>query len=185
MESRGKEAKGHGTGVVIETSALISFLLSKQPERNAVGFLLRLVKDGTLINYTSMEALEEIRTKLAHPKIQSLYGKVVSDQRRKKTPPVLQNPAVLLRFVEEFSVLVNPSRRIKLCRDESDNKWLEIALESGAMAVITYDRDLLDLRDKEKKLRIGEGEIYILTGLEFLELFVRNSKDIGLGKLDK
>jgi len=84
MESRGKEAKGHGTGVVIETSALISFLLSKQPERNAVGFLLRLVKDGTLINYTSMEALEEIRTKLAHPKIQSLYGKVVSDQRRKK-----------------------------------------------------------------------------------------------------
>jgi len=87
--------------------------------------------------------------------------------------------------VEEFSVLVNPSRRIKLCRDESNNKWLEIALESGVMAVVTYDRDLLDLRDKEKKLRIGEGEIYILTGLEFLELFVRNSKDICLGKLDK
>jgi putative PIN family toxin of toxin-antitoxin system len=40
---------------------------------------------------------------------------------------------------------ISPRRRLSLCRDESDNRLLECAVEGRADVVVTGDRDLLDL----------------------------------------
>lgn len=40
---------------------------------------------------------------------------------------------------------ISPRRRLSLCRDESDNRVLECAVEGRADVVVTGDRDLLDL----------------------------------------
>lgn len=164
MAENREAAEGDGVRVVIETSAWISFLLSKNPEKNAVAFILNLMLNRAVVNYISKEALEEVEQKFAHPKIMGLRSGFAP-----RNP--LQDPAILLKLIKEISVFVEPKTRLSLCQDESDNKWLELALESGADAIITYDRDLLDMRNDEKILQIGDFQVYILRGLEFIELY--------------
>jgi putative PIN family toxin of toxin-antitoxin system len=65
---------------------------------------------------------------------------------------------------------ISPRRRLSLCRDESDNRVLECAAEGRADAVVTGDRDLLDLPAIE--------ELAILTPAAFLS---RWSADEPLG----
>ncbi len=175
MAGNREKAKGHGLGVVIETSALISFLLSKNPKRNAVAFILELIRRGILINYASSETVAEIRYKLAHPKITALYSKV---PKSSKVP--LQNPTRVLRFIEEHSQFVTPKKQVKLCRDESDDKWIEVAVEGDAFAIVTYDRDLLDMRNESMKIEVENTKIYVVTGLELIEL-LRKKKLVGEG----
>ena len=164
MAENRETAKGDGVRVVIETSAWISFLLSKNPEKNAVAFILNLMLDRAVVNHISKEALEGVEQKFARPKIMGLRSRFSP-----RNP--LQDPAVLLKLIKEISAFVEPKTRLSLCRDESDNKWLELALESGVDAIITYDQDLLDMRNAKKKLQIGDFQVYILRGLEFVELY--------------
>ncbi|MDI3475857.1 MAG: hypothetical protein PWQ79_8 [Thermococcaceae archaeon] len=164
MAENRETAKGDGVRVVIETSAWISFLLSKNPEKNAVAFILNLMLNRAVVNYISKEALEEVKQKFAHPKIMGLRSGFAPRNQ-------LQDPAVLLKLIKEISVFVEPKTRLSLCRDESDNMWLELALENGADAIITYDKDLLDMRNAKKRLQIGDFQVYILKGLEFIELY--------------
>jgi putative PIN family toxin of toxin-antitoxin system len=52
---------------------------------------------------------------------------------------------------------------IHACRDPKDNKFLELAVESGAACIITGDKDLLVLNPYE--------HIQILTAADFLKTF--------------
>lgn len=140
------------------------FSPQQESRENAVAFILNLMLNRAVVNYISKEALEEVEQKFAHPKIMGLRSGFAP-----RNP--LQDPAILLKLIKEISVFVEPKTRLSLCQDESDNKWLELALESGADAIITYDRDLLDMRNDEKILQIGDFQVYILRGLEFIELY--------------
>jgi predicted nucleic acid-binding protein len=42
-------------------------------------------------------------------------------------------------------VLFTPAERVTDCRDPKDNKYLELALASGAEAIVSSDTDLLAL----------------------------------------
>ena len=42
-------------------------------------------------------------------------------------------------------ILINPTETITDCRDAGDNKFLELAVAATASAIITGDKDLLDL----------------------------------------
>ena len=64
---------------------------------------------------------------------------------------------------EKKSQRIHVVIKIDLCRDPKDNKFLELAIESSAMCIVTWDNDLLVLNPFEG--------IPILTPAEFLKMF--------------
>ena len=53
--------------------------------------------------------------------------------------------ALMLDLLVSRSLHLSPSAAVADCRDAKDNKYLELALEAGAWAIVSGDRDLLDL----------------------------------------
>ncbi|MGD0293447.1 MAG: putative toxin-antitoxin system toxin component, PIN family [Terracidiphilus sp.] len=51
----------------------------------------------------------------------------------------------IIALIRSSSESVHTGTKLKLCRDESDNRVLECALEGGASYIVTGDRDLLSL----------------------------------------
>ena len=64
---------------------------------------------------------------------------------------------------EQKSQLIQVSTKISACRDPKDDKFLELAIESGASCIVTGDNDLLVLNPFET--------IPILTAKDFLDKF--------------
>jgi len=75
---------------------------------------------------------------------------------------------VLANFLYGTEV-IEPKEHFSLCRDEDDNKWLDIAYEARAQIILTRDRDLLDLRDDEKILQLKDHQVKIFKPIEFLK----------------
>jgi len=99
--------------------------------------------------------LEEIERVMVYPKLQ----KVFSASRRKR----------LLSFIKKVTLLVKPSSKLNLVtEEESDNRFLEAALESGAKVIMAGDRHLIEL-SREKLLKVFPEGIEILTPREFLD----------------
>jgi len=71
----------------------------------------------------------------------------------------------LATFVTK-TIVVQPRKKISICRDPSDNMLLECCLESEADILITGDKDLLDLKALPFALTI-------LTPRKFLERGLR------------
>jgi uncharacterized protein len=61
------------------------------------------------------------------------------------------------------AILVNPQRKLSVCRDAEDNMLLECCLEAKARFLVSGDKDLLALRDLPFGLRV-------LTPRQFLEI---------------
>ena len=71
-------------------------------------------------------------------------------------------------FLQKFiraSLLVNITETIAVCRDEKDNKFLELAVSGNANLIITGDLDLLELNPFQS--------IEILTPDRFVDKFAR------------
>jgi uncharacterized protein len=64
---------------------------------------------------------------------------------------------------EKKSQLIQVIVKVDICRDPKDNKFLELAIDSGAACIITWDKDLLVLNPFEG--------IPILTPADFLRVF--------------
>lgn len=54
-----------------------------------------------------------------------------------------------LNDITRVSRVVRPIQKIKVVRDPDDDKILECALEAGAHIIVTFDKDLLDMKDYE------------------------------------
>jgi putative PIN family toxin of toxin-antitoxin system len=50
-------------------------------------------------------------------------------------------------FLSDLAVVVRPRRRLRVLKDEPDNRILECAIAGRAHAIVTGDRVLLDLRE--------------------------------------
>ena len=50
-------------------------------------------------------------------------------------------------FLSELSLAVKPRRRLRVVKDEPDNRVLECALAAHANVIVTGDKDLLELRE--------------------------------------
>lgn len=71
-----------------------------------------------------------------------------------------------LAFFEELQeefLLVDIDERIEACRDPKDDKFLEVAVNGQAFAIVTGDKDLLVLNPFR--------DIAIITAREFLDSF--------------
>lgn len=112
---------------VIDTNVLISALLFKQ----SVPFqAIELAEKQGIILY-SEATLNELERVLNRQK----FNKYLSLEERQ---------VFLLKFISA-SELVSITEKITVCRDEKDNKFLELAVSGNANVIITGDLDLLVL----------------------------------------
>lgn len=112
---------------VVDTNVLISALLFK----NSVPFrAIELAEKQGIILY-SEATLNELEQVLNRKK----FNKYISLEERQ---------VFLLKFVSA-SELVSIKETIAVCRDEKDNKFLELAVSGNANIIVTGDLDLLVL----------------------------------------
>jgi putative PIN family toxin of toxin-antitoxin system len=113
---------------VIDTNVLVSTILIKKSSSDAV---LKKVRGlGSLL--FSEATFQELQTVLSRSK----FDRYVSLQVRSEFIFRLRLESELVEIVE----------RVDFCRDEKDNKFLEVAINGKADYLITGDNDLLVLR---------------------------------------
>jgi uncharacterized protein len=112
---------------VFDTNVLVSALLfANSSPRKALELALDIGK--ILI---SKETIDELNNVLSRPK----FERYISQQKRER---------FLLSFVQK-SMLIDIQEKIEECRDPKDNKFLELAINGRATAIISGDKDLLVL----------------------------------------
>nr|CUM61647.1 Nucleotide binding protein PINc [Planktothrix agardhii] len=112
---------------VVDTNVLISALLFK----NSIPFrAIELAEKQGIILYSeaTLNELEQVLNRKKFNKYLSLEDRQV----------------FLLKFIST-SELVSITEKIAVCRDEKDNKFLELAVSSNANVIVTGDLDLLVL----------------------------------------
>ena len=57
--------------------------------------------------------------------------------------------------------LVEPQRKLSICRDPEDNMLLECCVAAGANMLITGDKDLLDIKELPLRLKILTPRQYL------------------------
>jgi putative PIN family toxin of toxin-antitoxin system len=113
--------------VVIDTNVVVSaVLLPRSISRQAFNFV---IQKGKLL--ASEYTLAELNEVLCRPK----FNKYIPEQKR------LEFFAALVREVEMIKI----SKFITECRDEKDNKFLELAMSGNASHIVSGDNDLLVL----------------------------------------
>ena len=127
---------------VIDTNVLVSSILIKKSSSDLV--LKKARSLGTLL--FSEGTFQELQTTLSRSK----FDRYVSLQVRSEFIFRLRLESELVEIVET----------IDLCRDEKDNKFLEVAINGKANYLITGDNDLLVLRPFQ--------DVKIMTINEFL-----------------
>ena len=85
----------------------------------------------------------------------------------------LERVAQALGPLWEIAHFVTPQETVSASRDETDNRILECAIESGAQVIVSYDNDLLTLTPFEG--------IHILKAREFIELLDSSVRTIPFG----
>ncbi len=127
---------------VADNNVLISNLLFYQsvPAR-----ALRLaLEQGIML--TSQAALDELASVLSRSKFDAYVSLAARSE--------------FIRKILRISVMVEIIRRVQVCRDPKDDKFLEIAVNGEADLILTGDKDLLVLNPFE--------DITIITPRDFL-----------------
>jgi putative PIN family toxin of toxin-antitoxin system len=129
---------------VVDTNVLVSRPLA--PRGAAARAVDRAVTNGVLL--VSEATLAELVEVLDRPKFDPYLS---HDQRRQ-----------FISLLGGVAYLVPITRRFNACRDPRDDKFLDVALNGEAVAIVTGDTDLLAL-DPFHGVRI-------LTPADFLDL---------------
>ena len=98
-----------------------------------------LVRVGRLLLYVSPEIIAEV-------------GDVLSRSKVRRKLPVLTDEAVeafLRDILGRTAMLSEVPETFRLERDPKDERYVNLALASGANYLVTWDRDLLDLMNDE------------------------------------
>jgi len=95
--------------------------------------------------------------------IREILSVVYRPSLRERLPEIAE-PAPLAQVlaVLECAEVVEPTRELSVCRDPSDDKFFECALEAGARYIVSEDRDILDVGVYES--------VTPVTAEEFLQL---------------
>lgn len=112
---------------VLDTNVLISRLLV--PRGVAAQAVDHALARGIML--VSEETLHELVDVLGRPK----YDPFVSREDRRQFVQLLGGVARIVPI----------PRKLRACRDPKDDKFLDVAVNGGAAAIITGDRDLLEL----------------------------------------
>jgi len=111
-----------------------------------------LVIDEKIHLYVSLPLKDEVREKL------QFFA--VSKEGQKE----------VLSFIEDNSIIVEPTISIDVCRDKEDNFALELAEASQADYLITRDKDLLTLKNwKQTEVINPEDFLPLLRKMKLLD----------------
>lgn len=130
--------------LVLDTNILVSALIAKEGQPAKVFEKLIL---GEIENNTSKEIISELKEVFERKEI-----------TKRTTAKARQ---FILRQYLNTSIQILPKTRLKVVEHDSDNKFIEIAVEAKAQFIITGDQHLLKL----KKFK----EIKIITAKQFME----------------
>jgi len=130
---------------VIDTGVLVSALIRK---RGTTGDVLRALRDGHFTAIYTTDIIVEIIDVLGRAGFRTKYHIEPDDI------------TALVNLIRLRGELVNPARKVTVCRDPKDNKFLEAALATQTDCIVSGDGDLLDMTSFE--------EIPILRPAEFL-----------------
>lgn len=115
------------TWAVLDTNVLVSGL---GWQRTTPARIVDLALQGRFVIVTSEPLLDELERVLAYPRLAA----------------VIPDPRALARLVAEVAVVVHPERTLAVVeRDPADNRVIEAAIAGRADAIVSGDRDLLDL----------------------------------------
>lgn len=118
--------------LVPDTNVLISALLWDGRARA----ILDAARRGQCELYSSSSLIAELEEKLAHPKFAARINALDT------------SPASLLAEVRDAVTVIQPDAAVPVAvRDPDDLAVLEAASAARAEAVVTQDKDLLELRD--------------------------------------
>jgi putative PIN family toxin of toxin-antitoxin system len=95
-----------------------------------------------------MATLAELVEVIYRPRLQRYVGE---EERRR-----------FLTLFQEQALLIEPKIEIRACRDPKDDKFLELAMSAEAEAIITRDRDLLDL-DPFRGIRLFDPQTFVTS----------------------
>jgi putative PIN family toxin of toxin-antitoxin system len=99
-----------------------------------------LVRSGKLALFVSPEVIAEARDVLGRPKLMRKLSAL--------TPEAVE---VFLRDVESRAVIITDvPKAFTLERDPKDERYIDLAIASGAGYLVTWDKDLLDLLADER-----------------------------------
>lgn len=131
--------------IVIDTNVVISGIFFGGNPRK----VMEAVVDGNLNAYATPEIVEE-------------YTEIIESMIERKQGRLNQN-----MFFPFFSALriIESVSDLKICRDPDDDKFLECAIDSNALYIVSGDNDLLDIQEYEG--------IKIITAKEFCEVYMK------------
>jgi putative PIN family toxin of toxin-antitoxin system len=130
---------------VVDTGVLVSALIHRQ---GTTGEVLRALREGRFTAIYSTDILVEIIDVLGRPTLRVKYH------------IELDEISIVINLIRLRGDLVIPARKVPMCRDPKDDKFLEAALAGGADCIVSGDGDLLNLTSFEN--------IPILRPAEFL-----------------
>jgi uncharacterized protein len=119
---------------VIDTGVLVSALIRRQ---GTTGEVLRTLRDGLFTAIYNTDILMEIIDVLGRPAFSRKYHIEHEDL------------LVLINLNRLRGDLIIPTRKVEVCRDPRDDKFLESALAGNADCIVSGDADLLALSSFE------------------------------------
>ena len=115
---------------VVDTGVLVSALIRRQ---GTTGDVLRALRDGRFTVIYTTDTLVEVINVLGRAPFRTKYHIEPDDI------------TALINLIRLRGELVTPRRRVTVCRDYTDDKFLEAALAGGADCVVSGDAGLLSL----------------------------------------
>jgi putative PIN family toxin of toxin-antitoxin system len=131
---------------VLDTNVVVSATLIRGSNEHQS---LRAWERGTFDLVVSPEILQELGRALFYEKLRKY--------RWMSEPQVRE----LLELLAQASILVPGRARLRVSRDQDDDKFLVAAVEAGAQYVVTGDRDLLDL-ERYRDVRIVKPRAFLV-----------------------
>jgi putative PIN family toxin of toxin-antitoxin system len=140
--------------IVIDTNTLLRGLVSAN---SAAARVRRAAERRAFISLLSKPVIDEYRSVLLDPLIAKKFPEI--------TNQVVELTVRRLRFLGEY--VRSPNVRFDYKRDETDQKFLELAIGLRATQILTSDKDLLSLPKDHSEA--GRRLRQRLPGLEILE----------------
>jgi len=138
--------------IVLNTSVLISGIIGTRSSLE----VLKLILQKKVELLISSEIFEEYLIAVNYPEI------------AKKVDLHYVHP--LLDVLYSLSTIIVPQINLNICRDPKDNKFFDVAIEGSAEIIITWDTDILSLRDKNNLYFQSKKKLFLVTPTEFLSL---------------
>lgn len=150
------------TRVVFDCNVFLQGLANRRsPARQA----LRLFLSGAVTLFVSQATLIELRDVLNRPRIRRAFPKLTD-----------RAIAALLQQIERRAILIhNVPAEYHLERDPKDEAYINLAIVTNAVCIVSRDQDLLDLMTKSNAAALEFRRRYpflqVLTAGEFVRAF--------------